>query len=144
MKNIYRTLTIILVLAVALPLFAIAGETASKPVPNVNLIEKAYLASLRHENAGVVESAILQTTVINIMRDDIHLPKVEREVKRLARKGSTAEIRYKAYIASNFLTNPELVKSTNLPEKLEGVTDENRNEFYATLANALNTKLLGE
>lgn len=72
-------------------------------------VEKAYqsyLQSLNHPNNGVVESAIINIMKLKLVYPDLDYAKLTKKLETLAFEGDNKSIRYKAYIAANFLKHP--------------------------------------
>lgn len=89
--------------------------------------EKAYVQSLNYDNTGVVESAIYCTLQLKRSHPENALIFVRRVMDRLAKKGETPQIRFKANLVTMYLETPELV------DRLDYVPAQDGPEFWETL-----------
>jgi len=80
---------------------------------NMERIQKAYCCyenSLNHPINGVVESAIINIMKMKLVCPDLDYRDLTKRLEKLSFEGNTKSIRYKAYIATNFLKHPERFK----------------------------------
>ena len=96
-----------------------------------------YLTALRSENAGLSESSMMQTAEIKMLYPSVNFDEIKSVTDSLAVNGSTPSIRYKAYLASNVLNNPGWFA------KKAYSTDENPDQFFASIAGQLQELVLG-
>ncbi len=98
-----------------------------------------YVDALKFDNAGVVESAIFLSLKFKLFMPHSDTDALAKEVNRLAKKGATERIRYKAYIASQFFKNPAMLN--NVERKNYRV---NSDEFFRVLATELQKHMLAK
>ena len=88
-----------------------------------------YKEALQSEVPGVVESGIFFAVKLNLFSPELNSEEIKKELSRLVKKGQTETIRYKAYIAYQYLDNPELLS------KIERKNYRNKSdEFFRILA----------
>ncbi len=89
--------------------------------------EAAYVKCLNNYNLGVVESAIYCAVKMQNVNQDKAYYDLTRVLNRLSHTGRTATIRYKANVASIYLTNHELMSKLDLSYSEDGP------QFWSTL-----------
>ncbi len=102
---------------------------------------RGYETALRINSATIVESAIFNSVKMKLRAPEQDYAKIIGGLRRLALEAGTAGLRYKAYLAATFITNPELLASPEQRAQLQSFTEETRNEFFALLAATLNQQL---
>jgi hypothetical protein len=65
-----------------------------------------YCASLTHENAGVVESALAHLVRMKLFVPDLNSPEVAVAIRMVAVSGETPRVRHRAYLASLVFDTP--------------------------------------
>lgn len=96
-----------------------------------------YAMALRSTNPGLVESAMMQATIIKMKFPEAKYEALEKIVDSLVLNGSTSSIRYKAYFASNVFKNPTWFAKKN------HIHHEDNDEFFASVAAQLQERILG-
>lgn len=103
------------------------------------VIEKApknFENALKSDNDGLVESAIFLVVKFKLFYPEEDIKKVEKQIDRLVSDGSTGAIRYKAYLASEFLKNGELLANIAKEDYKDA------DGFFKMLADELENSLL--
>jgi hypothetical protein len=96
---------------------------------------KNYLAALQRDNIGAKESAITNIMIMKLYFPQRNYTEVISKLTELCTEGSTKQIRYKAYIACNYLKHPE--RYNWIKKDSFDVTKEFFNTFSEKLANQL-------
>lgn len=114
--------------------FAVANEVSEKSLEKAVTV---YTESLKHSNKGIVES-----TIFNIMRmkkiySAVDYSTAITQLEILLVNPPSEVIRYKAFIAINYLENPE-----RFPW-IEEVNPEQSAEFFHKLSERLIEQLAG-
>ncbi|MBX2989662.1 MAG: hypothetical protein KF749_00690 [Bacteroidetes bacterium] len=84
------------------------SEASSVRGANLAKAEKQYANCLKSANDGVVESALAHVALLKLMNPERDFALVAPAVDVVAGTNPSPEIRYKAYLVSNVLRNPEL------------------------------------
>lgn len=124
-----KTLTIILIVAVSLAAFA-QTETAIENAPD------NYLKALKSDNDGMVESAIFHTIKYKLYYPEQNTAGLEKEIEKLTRYSNSETIRYKAFLATQFLKNDSLM------DRIEKEDYKNEADFFKMLGVELNEHFL--
>jgi hypothetical protein len=95
-----------------------------------------YLWSLGSDNPGVVGSALAQIAYFSLCKPDFCTEEMTAAVASLAATGSTAAVRYRAYLAGLVIENPAMF---TLERDARYETGE---QLFSALANRLQEKLL--
>ena len=66
-----------------------------------------YIPALRSGNTGVVESALAHVAMIKLTIPACDMAPVKGTITAVERRGSTRELRYKAWIVRTLIDNPE-------------------------------------
>ncbi|MEL6820745.1 MAG: hypothetical protein AAFP70_03200 [Calditrichota bacterium] len=120
---------------------ALFGSTfaSANEVSNTDLKKavQVYTESLKHSNTGIIES-----TIFNIMRmkkqyADVDYSAASTQMEALLVNPPSEIIRYKAFIAINYLENPE-----RFPW-IEEISPEKSAEFFHRLSEKLIEQLAG-
>lgn len=98
---------------------------------NLSKAEKQYFSCLKSVNDGVVESALAHVAMLKLMNPDRDFASVAPVVDMVAGKNSSPEIRYKAYLVSNVLRNPELFSGDTRTDY------ESPDELFSVLASRM-------
>lgn len=124
-----KTLTIILLTMVSLTVFAQTEKVIENAPAN-------YLQALKSNNDGVVESAIFHSVKYKIFYPDQNTTELEKEIENLVEKGKTEAIRYKAFLANQFIQNSKLMSNIEKEDYKDG------SEFFKMLSQELNDHVL--
>lgn len=119
-------------LFVALLIVALPAQSPE----NLKNAPKNYEKALKSGNAGMVESAIFHSLKFMLFYPQEDAAKLKKQITRLVKEGETRSIRYKAYLASQFLNNPDLLATI---EK-EDYKDADR--FFKILGDILQENVL--
>ena len=124
-KNIIIALALLL-----LSVTAFAGENVN--AEKLSVAKDAYKASLKSDNAGVRNSALLQIVVVASNYPEFNARALESDLNRMSKRDDVPYIRVNAKIALDLLNNADWLKSLN--------TDENDpkvffNNAYTTMNN---------
>jgi len=103
---------------------------------------RGYGIALRMDSETIVESAILNSVKMKFHVPDQDYSKIIGELRRLSLEAGTPGLRYKAYLAATFISNPELIAGPEQKAQLQNFTEETRNEFFAFLAATLKQRFL--
>ncbi len=109
---------------------------AAQSAENLKNAPKNYEKALKSGNAGMVESAIFHSLKFMLFYPQEDVAKLKKQITRLVKEGETRNIRYKAYLASQFLNNPDLLATI---EK-EDYKDADR--FFKMLGDTLQESVL--
>ena len=80
---------------------------AQSPVNKIDRALLAYEQALDHTNNGVVESAIINIMKLKLIYPNQDYSGLTKKLNKLCFKNRTKTVRYKAYIAANYLQHPE-------------------------------------
>jgi hypothetical protein len=84
------------------------SDSASYARRGATKAAESYLSALSSTNNGVVESALAHVAMIKLTKPDCEMGSVKACVSSIERKGSTEEVRYKAWVVKTLMDNPEL------------------------------------
>lgn len=102
---------------------------------------RSYAASLRlSDSEGIVESVIFQSAKTKLSMPEQDYSKIIAELQRLSFKGPNPALRYKAYVAAAVMASSEPILDEAQVAQALTFTEETRNEFFAFLAAALNSR----
>ena len=101
MKTFTTFLTAITVLVFCVDVFA--NEVDQK----IEKAKKAYGECLNTNVNGVIESTIINVMKMKAVYPDYNYSSLAKKLEKLSFDGPTQIIRYKAYIAANYLKHPE-------------------------------------
>ena len=96
-----KTLFKLLLMASLLSNFLFAGQDSI----SAEKISENYLVGLKHENIGVVESAIRTAILLKIKYPNIDYDDIIDELEELTYEGANQVIRLKAFIAKDYFNN---------------------------------------
>ncbi len=108
---------------------------------NEKVVENApknYLKALKSDNEGAMESAIFHSVKFKLFYPEEDTEALSNELGQIAKEGKTKAIRYKAYLASQFMNDAELL------EKIEQRDYKDANVFFKQLADELHNDMLVE
>ena len=113
MKNF--TLTLVFILLIAGFSFskekpeAIKNFSNLKSIPDQSLQRAAinYYIALNRDNNGIIESAITNIMIMKLYFPERKYDKFITKLTELSTEGASKQIRYKSYIACNYLKHPE-------------------------------------
>lgn len=80
---------------------------AQSPLNRIDRALLAYEQALEHSNNGVVESAIINIMKLKLIYPNQDYSRLTKKLNKLCFKDRTKTVRYKAYIAANYLQHPE-------------------------------------
>jgi hypothetical protein len=69
---------------------------------------ESYMSALSSTNTGVVESALAHVAMIKLTMPDCEMRSVKASVTAIESKGTTEEVRYKAWVVRTLMDNPDL------------------------------------
>ncbi len=95
-----------------------------------------YLNGLKSDNDGLVSSSIFHCVKLKLFYPDQEVGNIVRQLQRLSRLSENEPVRYKAWLAVQFLQNPIW---------LAGVEKKNykdENQFFVVLSKALASSVL--
>jgi hypothetical protein len=95
------------------------------------------IASLTHENDGVVESALAHATHMRLVVPEADLDAIQTTLKLVAEEGRTPVIRYKAYLGCLVFSSPAMFAQETNTEYADG------DQFFSAVASRLQLTLLG-
>lgn len=124
-----KALTIILIVMVSFAALAQTEKTIESAPIN-------YLKALKSDNDGMVESAIFHSVKYKIYYPEQNTARLEKEIGNLIEDGKTETIRYKAFLANQFMQN------SNLLNKIDKDDYKDRDEFFKMLGEELNDYFL--
>jgi hypothetical protein len=104
-----------------------------------DVVEKApqnYLKALKSGNPGLVESTLFHVVKFKLFYPGQDTQKLEKQAGRLVTEGGTRTIRYKAYLACEFLKNEDLLVNIEKEDYKDG------DIFFKMLADELENLML--
>ena len=120
-----KVLTIILIVAVGFVALAQTEKTIESAPAN-------YLKALKSDNDGMVESAIFHSLKYKLYYPEQETANLEKEINNLMTDAGSETIRYKAFLAAQFMQNDVLLDS------VEKKDYKNEAEFFKMLSEELN------
>ena len=124
-----KTLTLILIVAVSVAAFAQTEKTVESAPAN-------YIKALKSDNDGMVESALFHAMKYKLYYPDQNISDLEKQIERLAENGKSETIRYKAFLANEFMQNEALMN------RIEKEDYKDSGEFFKMLSEELNDHVL--
>ena len=94
--------------------------------------QASYLRGLQSAERSEVESAIFDVLVLKLQHPGLEVEELHNELKSLAMNSSSRSVRYKAYIAVNFLSDAQWVE--NHKDEIKVLTENDKYEFFQILA----------
>ena len=110
----------------------------SQEAKHVDKAPLNFLNALNSDSEQMVETAIFHTLKFRLFYPQICVDQPAKKLEELVQDGQTDKIRYKAYVASYFLNNPELF------EMIAKENYKNSNEFFQLLSSLMQNQLLAE
>ena len=95
-----------------------------------------YAKALKSDNDGMVESAIFHSMKYKLYHPEQNISVVEKQIEKLVDNGKSQAIRYKAYLASEFMQNETLMS------RIKKADYKDAEEFFKMLSEELSTNLL--
>jgi|GEM_PF-3065912 len=83
-------------------------DSATFACVNATNAAGSYRSALASKNIGVVESALAHVAMIALTVPACDVTKIEEAVAAIERRGSTEEIRYKAWLVRQLMDNREM------------------------------------
>jgi hypothetical protein len=96
-----------------------------------------YAVALHSDCDGVVESAIIHSTLLRILAQDLDMSQIRSALAGLVDDGRTPAIRYRAFLATAVFDNP--AKFENAGRSLYASSDQ----FFSVVASQAHNSLLG-
>jgi hypothetical protein len=124
-----RTLILTLIAAVSFAAFAQTEKTVESAPAN-------YIKALKSDNDGMVESAIFHSLKYKLYYPEQNTSDLEKQIEKLVENGKSNEIRYKAFLANEFMHNDTLMKGIQKADYKDAA------EFFKMLGEQLNEHLL--
>lgn len=126
-----KTATLMMIILTSMTLMAAGNSTVENALPN---LERA----LNSDNHGVVESAIFMSAKLKLFYPQQNTESLEKLLDNLTDTGETETIRYKAYLAFQFMTN-----ATSLAN-IEKEDYKASDQFFRLLADEKENRLLAQ
>jgi len=108
---------------------------------NAEIIEKApenYEKALKSGNESLVASAIFHSVKFKLFYPGEDTEKLFRQLEQLSRESQSMEIRYKAYLAAQFINDSVLLKKIEKQDYKEG------DYFFKLLAEEIQKETLAD
>ena len=132
MKNITKVLIAVILLTVAIN----AGDkTHEYKKEYLQRAEQNSLATMNGEMNALVESAIYNMILFKSYVPNWQFDEILEKLNELSIDGKTASIRYKAQLASIFITYPQLFVDVK-------TSGENASDLFKVIANRIETNVL--
>ncbi len=125
-----KLLTIIIITFFTFSIFA------QRSMEQVEQGPQNYERALKSNITGMVESAIFQSVNFKLHYPGMNTDGITFQLNRLSREGQTETVRYKAFLASYFIQNPQLL--SRIKRKLY----KDEVQFFKMLTETLNSKLI--
>jgi hypothetical protein len=124
-----KTLTIVLTALISLAIYAQSEKTIESAPAN-------YLQALKSDNDGMVESTIFHSLKYKMYYPERNTAQLENQIENLVENGKTEAIRYKAFLANQFMQNSKLLN------KIGKQNYKDEAEFFKMLGEELNNYFL--
>ena len=92
---------------IVISLMLIGTVFAQKPRVNISNAAANYLQGLNHDNAAIAESAIYNVMLLKRYYPNVDFSKISAKLDDLTVNGQNKSIRIKAFIATNYIKNPD-------------------------------------
>lgn len=112
--------------------FAVFAQSAEV----VDNAPRNFENALKSGNPGLVESAIFLVVKFKLFYPENDTGMLVKEIDRLVKEGQTKSIRYKAYLASEFLKHEDLLANIEKEDYKDG------DQFFKLLADTLENEML--
>jgi hypothetical protein len=116
--------------------FMLSAAVFAQSARVVERAPKNYENALKSDNPGLVESAIFHVVKFKFFYPEEDIQQLETQIDLLVNDGDTKTIRYKAYLASEFLKNGELLANIEKEDYKDG------DSFFKKLADELENSML--
>ncbi len=133
MKQIKKILVLVLFLALSLELSA---QTRSLSNDYLERAEKNSIITMDSDLNSLVESVIFNMLIFKDNFPNWEYDSIVGKLNELAVTGRTVSIRYKAQLASMFISNPEMFNDMKIIEK------ENPNKYFLEIASRVERTLV--
>lgn len=134
MKKLNKYLSVLSVLSVFAIELSAQGYSYSKDY--LERAEKNSIVSMDSELNSLVESVIFNMLIFKDNFPNWEYDRIVGKLNELAVNGRTISIRYKAQLASMFISNPELFEDINIVEK------DNPNKYFLEIASRVERKFV--
>lgn len=124
-----RTFILTLIVAVSVAAFAQTEKTVNNAPAN-------YVKALKSNNDGMVESALFHSMKYKLYYPEQNTSDLEKQIERLVENGKSNAIRYKAFLAAEFMQNNTLMN------KIEKEDYKDADEFFKMLGKELNEHVI--
>jgi hypothetical protein len=124
-----RTLILALIAVVSFAAFAQTEKTIESAPAN-------YIKALKSDNDGMVESALFHALKYKLYYPEENTSDLEKQIERLVDNGNSETIRYKAFLANEFMQNHQLMN------RIEKADYKDAGEFFKMLSEELNNHVL--
>lgn len=150
MKNIINIATVLALLLTAVPGTGLAiaqdegpeaaittqgSDSINRNEDAVSNAQASYLQSLQAAQRSTVEKAIFNVVVLKLQHPELEVEEINTELKRLALNSNSRSVRYKAYIAINFLSDARWVKSHR--NELKVLAENEQDKLFSKLADEI-------
>lgn len=112
--------------------FAVFAQSAEV----VDNAPRNFENALKTDNPGLVESAIFLAVKFKLFYPEQNTDGLVKEIDRLVKEGQTKSIRYKAYLASEFMKHGDLMANIEKEDYKDG------DQFFKLLADTLENEML--
>ena len=137
MEHDMKTLLLTLIFAASTSLFAQTGTGMKAQAENdLQTAVESYEYCLQHDNAGVVESTLANVVRFKLVNPEYDTEALSDDLVSLAQNGETESLRFKAFLANQFLNSGQLLSQLNDQE-----FDEDEH-LFKTLAVQMQNELL--
>jgi hypothetical protein len=137
MKTRIAVITVTIVLALQLGLGKEPAKRAVTFEERIELAKKNCVIALHSDNDGVVEASIALVAKITLVSPSIDMKQVRDILNQLMVGHPSASVRYRAYIASTIVADPEWFAQDTSVTTAEG------EQFFIAAINRLQQKLFG-
>lgn len=121
------SLFFVVLLSVALP---------AQSAENLKSAPQNFEKALKSGNAGLVESAIFHSLKFMLFYPEQGVARLKKQISRLVKEGETRNIRYKAYLAAQFLNHLDLLA------RIEKADYKDADRFFTMLGDTLQESVL--
>lgn len=136
MKKKAIAMRIVVALGILAFTFTAWAQTNEKKTPNHERVLKVFSTSLEHEIPGIVESTIYNVVSYKKYYPNLDYSKINYLLSEIARENESAIIRYKAQLASMYLSEASTIEISPVPGS------ETQEYLFKQIAQELEKKLL--
>lgn len=144
MKRTFATLFLTSGLLLTFLAPAVSQPVNLEHIKNAGEVIDRYKKALNHENPGVVESTIFCVITMRWLYPGENYDKIADELAHLAVEGPTPTIRYKSFIAANYLQHPEWFQGSQEEIQQAYSRPERVNPLFVSLLNRMESRRLGD